>query len=172
MTPVVLAFAQLFVLVLLLISALAGWTHSGSLAAHMYWGISTALLALLAHTFTLFFFIGTSKAIRLECQGHAVAQPFVDESNTYKRILVGRTQLANLVFILEPVLGAAVYSGHLSWPWHQAGFWLALCVQLWVGYTELKLLGLNNVLLARVADWNASGGLSPVQAPPFEPEAG
>lgn len=172
MTPVVLALSQLLVLVLLVISAVVGWTHSGSLAAHMYWGISTALLALLAHTFTLFFFIGTSKAIRLECQGHAVAQSFVDESNAYKRILAGRTQLANLVFILEPVLGAAVYSGRLAWPWHQAGFWLALCVQLWVGYTELKLLGLNNVLLVRVADWKASGGLLPVQPPPFGPQTG
>jgi hypothetical protein len=171
MTPIVLALSQLLVLVLLLVSALVGWTREGSVAVHMYLGVGTALLALLAHTFTLFFFIGTSKAIRLACQGQAAAQPFVAESNRYKRILAGRTQLASLVFILEPVLGAAVYSSRISWLWHHAGFWLALGVQIWVGYTELKLLGLNNVLLLRVSEWKASGGLLPVDARLLESQA-
>lgn len=157
MMPVVLAGSQLLVLLLIIATAVAGWVREGSLAAHMYLGIATSMWGLLAHTFTLFFFIGTSKAIRLECQGHPEAQVFIDESNSFKKMLAGRTQLASLVFILEPVLGAAVYSSRLSWWWHHAGFWLALLVQIWVGYTELKLLGLNNVLMARVAEWKARG---------------
>lgn len=158
--PVALAVSQLLVLLLVLASAVVGWTRDGSLALHMYLGIATSLWALLAHTFTLFFFIGTSKAIRLECQGHPEAQHFVAESNRFKKILAGRTQLACVVFIVVPVLGAAVYSSQLSWLWHHAGFWLALGVQSWVGYTELDLLGQNNVLLNRVAEWKA--GVPPV----------
>jgi hypothetical protein len=166
MTPVVLAFSQLLIVMMLVISALlgVGVPTSERLVWHMYWGVATSLVALFAHTFTLFFFIGTSKAIRMACQGHVAAQPFVDESNRYKRILAGRTQVASLAFIVQPVLGAAVYSARLSPWWHEWGFWLTLAVQLWVGFTEFKLLGLNNVLLARVAEWQASGGTSPVQA--------
>jgi hypothetical protein len=171
MTPVVLAFAQLLVVIMLVISAVMGWGHppAENMVTHMYWGVSTAFLALLAHTLTLFFFIGTSKAIRLECQEHPVAKPFVQESNRYKRMLAGRTQIASLAFIVLPVLGAAAYSGRLSPYWHEAGFWLTLGVQVWVGYTELKLLGLNNVLMTRVAEWKASGGLLPVEAELLEP---
>lgn len=166
MTPVVLAFSQLLVVVLVVVSAVLGWNHpaEGRLIMHMYWGVATAFVALLAHTLTFFFFIGTSKAIRLTCENHPAAQPFVDESNRFKRILAGRTQLASLVFIVLPVLGAAGYSARLSPRAHEIGFWITLGVQIWVGYTELKLLGLNNVLLARVAEWKASGGLRPVEA--------
>lgn len=164
--PVVLASAQLLIIVMLVISAVVGWNHPPAerVVAHMYWGVATAFVALLAHTFTLFFFIGTSKAIRLECQDHPVALPFVNESNRYKRILAGRTQLASLVFIVQPVLGAAVYSARLESIWHYLAFWVTLAVQIWVGYTEFKLLGLNNVLMSRVAEWKASGGLVPVDA--------
>ena len=164
MMPVVLAVAQFLVVLLLLATAVAGWMREGSLALHMYLGMATSLLALLAHTLTLFFFIGTSKAIRIECTGHPEAQHFVAESNRFKKVLAGRTQLACLVFIVEPVVGAAVYSASLSWLWHHAGFWLCLLVQLWVGFTELELLGRNNVLLNRVAEWKAGAGL------PAEPE--
>lgn len=158
MTPIVLALSHSVVLALILATALVGWFEDG-LAAHMYLGIATSLLGLLAHTFTLFFFIGTAKAIRLACQGHPEASFFVAEANRFKRQLAGPTQLACLVFILEPVLGAAVYSSRISWVWHHAGFWLTLWVQLHVGYIELKLLGENNVLLERVAEWRASRAL-------------
>ncbi len=166
MMPVVLAVSQLLVVGLLLSTAVVGWTREGSLALHMYLGMATSLWALLAHTFTLFFFIGTSKAIRLECQGRPEAQHFVAESNRFKKVLAGRTQLACLVFIIEPVVGAAVYSSSLSWLWHHAGFWLCLVVQVWVAYTELELLGRNNVLLNRVAEWKAGEGLQSAESAP------
>lgn len=159
MMPVALAVSQVLVIVLLWATAIVGWTREGSLALHMYLGMATSLLALLAHTLTLFFFIGTSKAIRLTCEGQPDAEHFVAESNRFKKVLAGRTQLACLVFIVEPVVGAAVYSASLSWLWHHAGFWLCLLVQVWVGYTELELLGCNNVLLNRVAEWKAGAGL-------------
>jgi hypothetical protein len=166
MMPVILAFANVLVLVMIIVSAVMGWGQppEDRMFLHMYWGVATSLLGLLAHTFTMFFFIGTSKAIRLTCEKHQAAYPFIDQSNQFKRVVAGRTMMANTVLIIQPVLGAAVYSGRLASEFHHLGFWLTLGVQAWVAYIELKLLGLNNVLLAKVGEWKAAGGLLTVSA--------
>jgi hypothetical protein len=164
MMPVILAAANFLVLVMIIVSAVLGWGEPAEdrMFLHMYWGVTTSLLGLLAHTFTMFFFIGTSKAIRLTCEKHQVAYPFIEQSNTFKRVIAGRTMIANTVLIIQPVLGAAVYSGRLASEFHYLAFWLTLGVQAWVLYVELKLLGLNNVLMAKVGEWKAAGGMSAV----------
>ena len=161
MMPVVLALANVLVAVLIVVSAVIGWNGVSPerVVLHMYWGVGTSILGLLAHTFTLFFFIGTGKAIRLACQDHAVARPFLVQSNRFKKTIAGRTMLGNLVLIVQPIIGAATYSQRLGSHWHYLGFWITLGVQLWVAYIELKLLGLNNVLMARVGEWQATGRL-------------
>jgi len=162
--PIILAFTNFLVLVMIIVSAVLGWGQppEDRMFLHMYWGIATSLLGLLAHTFTMFFFIGTSKAIRLICEKHQAAYPFIEQSNRFKRLIAGRTMIANSVLIIQPILGAAVFSGRLASEFHYLGFWLTLGVQAWVVYIELKLLGLNNVLMARVGEWKASGGMSGV----------
>ena len=160
--PIILAFTNFLVLVMIIVSAVLGWGQppEDRMFLHMYWGIATSLLGLLAHTFTMFFFIGTSKAIRLICEKHQAAYPFIEQSNRFKRLIAGRTMIANTVLIVQPILGAAVFSGRLASEFHYLSFWLTLGVQAWVAYIELKLLGLNNVLMAKVGEWKASGGMS------------
>ena len=172
--PVFLAVLGLAVVVLIVISALMGFgdMDAGRMVEHMYWGIATALLGLLAHTLTFFFFIGTAKAIREACRDHQPAWPFIGEANRFRSKIAGRAMLADLVLIVQPVLGAAVYSGQLHTHWHLFGFWTLLGVHLWAYGTELKFLGLNNVLLAKVGDWKATGELPHVRRAGVGPNQG
>ena len=160
MMPVVLAAMNFIVVVMLIITAVYGWGQPSEtdMISHMYWGVATSLFGLLSHTFTMFFFIGTSKAIRLACENDPTAQPFIALSKRYIRTIAGRTMLANAVLIVQPVLGAAVYSNRLPALWHYLMFWVTVAVCAWVFFEELKLLGQNNVLLDRVATWRPSGG--------------
>ena len=65
MMPVFLAVVNLAVTIMMVVSAVLGWGEPSSerVVTHMYWGVATALLGLFGHTLTMFFFIGTSKAI-------------------------------------------------------------------------------------------------------------
>jgi hypothetical protein len=129
--------------------------------------VATSFLGLLGHSLTMFFFMGTAKAIKEACKDHTPAWPFIGRANGQKSLIAGRTMIASTMLIIQPVLGAAVYSGRLSPHAHQFGFWATLLVQGWVLATELKYLGLNNVLLNDVARWKETGAL-PQSARPSE----
>ena len=159
--PVFLAAVNFIVLLMLGISAYLGFGQldTNGVFNHMYWGVATSFLGLFGHSFTMFFFVGTGKAIKEACRDHKPAWPFIGRSNGYKSLIAGRTMIASTMLIVQPVLGAAVYSGRLAAGWHQFGFWVTLLVHGWVLGTELKYLGLNNVLLDDVAKWKEHGTL-------------
>ena len=161
MMPAFLAILGLVVVIMIIVSAVIGWGDpvTERMVLHMYWGVATSLMGLFAHTLTLFFFIGTGKAIREACQDHEQAWPFIGESSRFKGIISGRSMLANLVFIVQPILGAALYSGSLHSHWHLLGFGATLAVHGWAYGTELKYLGLNNVLMSKVAEWRITEGI-------------
>lgn len=167
MMPIFLSLVNFAVLVLLLITALLGWGQltSEQTFTHMYWGITTSLLGLFGHSFTMFFFIGTGKSIKELCKDHKPAWRFIAESNGYKRRIYGKAMLANLMLIVQPVLGAAVYSGRLNPRWHEFGFWVTVAVQAWVFGVELRYLGLNNVLMAKVSEWKETGKIESMETP-------
>jgi hypothetical protein len=168
MMPVFLAGVNFIVLLMLGVSAYLGFGEltTDAVFNHMYWGVATSFLGLFGHSFTMFFFIGTGKAIKEACKDHKPAWPLIGRSNGYKALIAGRTMIASTMLIIQPVLGAAVYSGRLSPHVHQFGFWVTLLVHGWVFYTELKYLGLNNVLMNDVAKYKETGLLPESLRPP------
>jgi hypothetical protein len=167
MMPLVLAALNLVVLLLLLISAWLGFRPSGAegTVVHMYWGVGAALVGLLGHSLTMFFFMATGRAVKEACRDHKPAWPLIARSHAYRRLVSGRAMIACTMLIAQPVLGAAVHSGRLAAGWHQFGFWVTLAVQAWVAGTEVRYLGLNNALLNEVAEWRAAG-IAPAADPP------
>lgn len=159
MMPVILAGLNFLTLLLLVVSAISAWVTKTPEApfAHMYWGVATSLLGLFAHSFTMFFFIGTGKAIKEMCKDHEAAWPFIARSRSFKMKIYGKAMLAILMLIIQPVIGAAVYSGRLNSHWHLFGFFVTLAVQAWAFGVELKYLGLNNVLMAEITEWKETG---------------
>jgi len=161
MMPVFLAVVNFAVLLLLIVTAIFGWIARGPEGAitHMYWGVGTVLLGLFGHSMTMFFFIGTGKSIKEMCKDHRPAWPFIQRSREFKRKIYGKAMLANLMLMVQAVMGAAVYSGRVSSNWHLFGFFVTLAVQAWAFGVELKYIGLNNVLMMEVSEWKRTGGV-------------
>lgn len=159
MMPAFLAVLQFVVLLMLLVSAYLGFgDHDpAGMLSHMYWGVATSILGMFGHTLVMFFLIGTSKAIRLMCKDHKLAWTFVERSNVFKRAVAGKSTMASMAFLIEPILGAASYSSTISTQWHLLGFFVTLGLHIWVFGIELKCIGLNNLLMHEVSEWKATG---------------
>lgn len=168
MMPAFLAILQLIVLLMLLVTAYLGFgDHDPTgIFSHMYWGVATSILGMFGHTLVMFFLIGTSKAIRLMCKDHKPAWSFIERSNVFKRAVSGKSTMASMAFLIEPILGAASYSATISTQWHLLGFFVTLIVHVWVFGIELKCIGLNNLLMREVSAWKATGGMSEAEKDP------
>jgi Na+/H+ antiporter NhaC len=158
--PRILALLNFVALLLLVVSAVMGYLATAAEPAftHMYWGVAAALAGLLGHSLTIFFFLGSGRAIKEACRDHQPAWPFIARARALRRTVTARALAACTMLIVQPVLGAAVYSGRMSAGWHHFGFWVTLLVQAWAAGTALKHLGLGNALLNEVAEWGKSRG--------------
>src|SRR5207247_1456368 len=83
----------------------------GTKTAHVLWGFVATIVALFAHTITMFYFIGTGSAIKEEARKHEALLPLYQTARRFKARTSGTLTLAPILLMAASIAGAGVAGG-------------------------------------------------------------
>lgn len=133
-------------------SGLHLWPALPSVRMHVLIALTATIVALLSHTMTMFYFIGTGKKIKdfvaeWDEETKKMIRAKIIET---KRKLFPAMTLICFVIMAAFILGGAVDSGMLSKPYHQAAAYLAAVMHVHVTLKETLYLFKNIALIDEV----------------------
>lgn len=127
----------------------------GGKLSHVSWGFVSTIVVLFAHTITMFYFIGTGKAVKDEAQNNAALRPLYERTRRFKARTSGILTLAPLLLMAASIAGAGTAGGSVAPSLH---LWMALgavAFNLWTLYRVTGVIGENVILMQeanRIAD--------------------
>jgi len=123
----------------------------GAKGSHVIWGFLATILALFAHTITMFYFIGTGVAVKDESRKNQKLVPLYQRTRTFKARTSGSLTLAPLLLMAASIVGAGAAGGSLSPSVH---LWLELAAVAFNVYTLIKVVGVigENMVLMEEAN--------------------
>ena len=136
----------------LVASAVVGFTiqpgESGSaLSTHLLLGLLSSLLILFAHSWIMFYLIGTGKAIKEAVAEHGLTPDHIERTKEFKNRCYPWLMLAMGVTMASFILGGGVYTGVIP-PWvHHGLFYAALLAQLKALFVSGGVLRQNEQLM-------------------------
>ena len=122
--------------------------QTSRLSTHILLGLVSALLLLFSHSWILFYFIGTGRAVKETVAEHGLEAALIEETRRFKRATSPWLMLAILLAIATFVVGGGVVSGSVPRRLHGALFLVTLVVQGWALWVEARALAANDRLMA------------------------
>ena len=124
----------------------------GAFAKHFSLALASTILLSLAHSMTMFFFIGTGKQIKELVKEHARRQSIVQETILYKNKLFPIMMVAITLTMAQFILGGGTHTRVIpAWIHHVLG-WLAFGSNVYCFLLEGKYLAFNSRLMNTVYD--------------------
>lgn len=105
-----------------------------SLASHMMLGVVASLLALFSVVITMFYFIGTGKAVKETVKEWDLDPRYYDMVLKYKRKYFPTMTVSLLVYIAAPSVGAAASANYLSDGFHGLIGYLTFATHAFICY--------------------------------------
>lgn len=121
-----------------------------SLAIHMLFGVIASLLALFSVVITMFYFIGTGKAVKETIQEWNLDKRYYDMVLKYKRKYFPTMTLSLLVYIAAPSVGAAASAEYVSDWLHGLVGYLTFATHAFICYQGFYYVFENDRLVATV----------------------
>ncbi len=137
------------------LAAVTGFGYAGSLgyaeaARHVRLAIPAFIFGTMAHSMTMFYFIGTGKVVREAAAEHGLDGSWVEETRSYKRRTFGWATYTLGAIVLVPILGGAVDTGLLP-AWVHGGLGVVTVAMAgWASYLEIVCISRNLTLLDRL----------------------
>jgi hypothetical protein len=123
---------------------------SGAFARHFSLSLASTFLLSLAHSMTMFFFIGTGKHIKELVREHGLGPEIVQETIHYKNRVFPSMMVAILVTMAQFILGGGTHTRVIPvWVHHILG-WAALLSNIYCFALEAKYLVSNSRLMNSV----------------------
>lgn len=130
-------------------TSLAGSPFIGT---HFVVGVCASILALFGVVITMFYFIGTAKAVKEAVRDYKLDRGYYEMTLKYKKKYFPGMTLSLLFYIGLPSLGSAVMVDYLS-PWIHGWFaYATLLMHGWICVRGQQYLIENDRLMAKV-DW-------------------
>jgi hypothetical protein len=124
----------------------------GAFGKHFSLALASTILLSLAHSMTMFFFIGTGKQIKELVKEHARRQSIVQETILYKNKLFPIMMVAIILTMAQFILGGGTHTRVIpGWIHHVLG-WLAFGSNVYCFLLEAKYLAFNSRLMNTVYD--------------------
>lgn len=123
---------------------------AGAFGLHFTLALASTLLLSLAHSMTMFFFIGTGKHIRELVTEHGLGQDIIRETILYKNKLFPVMLLAMATTMAQFILGGGVHTMVIPpWTHHLLG-WASVASNAYCFTLETKYLVSNSRLMNAV----------------------
>ena len=124
--------------------------RAGAFARHFTLALASTTLLSLAHSMTMFFFIGTGKHIKELAKEHGLRQEIVKETILYKNKLFPPMMMAILLTMTQFILGGGIHTRVLpAWIHHLLG-WITFGSNIYCFLLEAKYLISNGRLMNSV----------------------
>lgn len=120
------------------------------IATHFTLGVVSSLIALFAVVITMFYFIGTAKAVKEGVRDHNLDRDYYELTLKYKKQYFPGMTASLLFYIAAPGFGAAAQVGSVSHLTHGIVAYLTLLVHLWICVRGQEYLIENDRLVAKV----------------------
>ena len=122
----------------------------GAFARHFTMALVSTFLISLAHSMTMFFFIGTGKHIKELVKEHGLGQEIIRETILYKSKLFPVMMAAIALTMAQFILGGGVHTKVLPVWLHHILAWLAFGSNVYCFLLETKYLVSNARLMSSV----------------------
>lgn len=122
------------------------------LESHFVLGVSASIIALFGVVITMFYFIGTAKAVKEAVRDYDLDRGYYEMTLKYKRKFFPGMTGSLLFYIALPSLGSAVMVDYLPAWSHGVFGYLTLLVHAWICFRGTQYLMENDRLMAKV-DW-------------------
>lgn len=134
-----------------IVSNLITWLADAPfIAAHFTLGVCAALIALFGVVITMFYFIGTAKAVKEAVRDHDLDREYYRLTLKYKRKYFPGMTASLLFYIATPSLGGAAMVDMVSPYLHGGVAYLTLLVHGWICVRGQQYLMENDRLVAKV----------------------
>lgn len=121
-------------------------------SAHFLLGLVAALLGVFGHAMTMFYFIGTGKAIKDVVRERGLDAGLLAETRRQNARASMWATGAIACLMCQFILGGGVHTGAVPRIVHEATFYLTLAVSGLAAAAEIRLLAQQNLLADRVSD--------------------
>lgn len=121
-----------------------------SVATHMMLGVVSSLLALFSVVITMFYFIGTGKAVKETIQEWDLDERYYDMVLKYKKKYFPTMTLALLVYVAAPSVGAAASANYVSDGFHGMIGYLTFATHAYICYQGWDYIFENDRLVNTV----------------------
>ena len=119
----------------------------GSRISHVIWGFLATILALFAHTISMFYFIGTGSAVKDEARKNAKIVPLYERTRKFKARTSGILTLAPLLLMAASIAGAGVAGGSVAPAVHLWMEVVAVAFNVWTLVKVIGVIGENMILM-------------------------
>lgn len=119
-------------------------------ATHFTLGVIASLVALFGVVITMFYFIGTAKAVKEGVRDHDLDRGYYEMTLKYKKKYFPGMTLSLLFYVATPGFGAAVQVGSINPLTHGLVAYLTLIIHLWICVRGQQYLIENDRLVAKV----------------------
>jgi hypothetical protein len=117
------------------------WTNTGLLSQHITIGIFSTMITLLAHSMTMFYFLGKGKAVREAAAEGGLSRDYERRIAVARKPVFSIATLAMLVTIVTALAGASVDTGVLPAGVH--GVLAYSCLALNLGALRVEIAALT-----------------------------
>ena len=124
--------------------------EQGAFGKHFSLALGSTFLLSLAHSMTMFFFIGTGKHIKELVREHGLATEIIQETVLFKNKLFPSMMVAILLTMTQFILGGAVHTGVIPVWSHLLLGWMTLLSNVYCMFLEAKYLVSNSELMNSV----------------------
>jgi len=150
-----MSFGVLFVTLLMgqiqpLGYVISDWFGASWIATHFTLGVCGSIFALFVVVITMFYFIGTAKAVKEGVRDYQLDRDYYELTLKYKRKFFPAMTVSLLFYIALPSLGAASMVNYVD-PWiHGVSSYLTLMLHGWICFRGQEYLLENDQLVAKV----------------------
>lgn len=149
-----LGFLALLLNTLIVIPPLGEWSasllHTSFISLHFSLGVIAAFLCLFGVVMTMFYFIGTGKAVKEEVRDHDLDKRYYRMVLKYKKQYFPVMTLSLLLYIAVPTMGAAAHADYIAPGFHGMVAYLTLATHGYICYRGSQYIFENDRLVSTV----------------------
>jgi hypothetical protein len=121
-----------------------------SFTAHFHLALVATLLGIFGHAMTMFYFIGTGKAIKDVVREQNLDKGFLSQTRRQNMIASSWATAATACLMFQFIIGGGAHTRAVPARVHEVAFFITLIVSGLASYREIRLLSEQNALADRV----------------------
>lgn len=121
-------------------------TNPDLVLKHVTIGLPSALLVILTHSITMFYFIGSGKTLKEAVAANNLDPAYIEKTKVFKRITSPLATYTMLAAVVLACLGGAAQVGKVNPRLHEVTAWVTLLLHIWTCVQSVRCIIANQLL--------------------------